>query len=370
MAKHESSANLQWLDVRDERLDWLNVADWEPRDGGLQPVRVAKVWRDQWPPRTARRGMSAAGVAVRFRTDSKKLVFRVTFVDAPDAPATPAVGWERSRPSFFSLYRDATYLASIPALTVFTQQDVTIYDDGALSGEAEIQVLFPFYYRNAEVIVHAIGIEPGAKLLRAAPDHRPRVLFHGDSITHGHGVTSPRETYPCQVAEKIGCVPLNFGFGGTAWADNIVAQTIAARTDWDILTIMLGANSLAGADSAGKPETAAQYAAKYDAYLATIRATTPKKPILCITPILNRLDLKRSGNENGETPQAYRDGITRVVRERQRTDVNLYFLDGLTLVNDSLFLLVTDNVHPNDAGMHRIAEGVGAALEPILARLG
>ena len=59
-----------------------------------------------------------------------------------------------------------------------------------------------------------------------------------------------------------------------------------------------------------------------------------------------------------------------VVRERQRSDANLYFLDGLTLVNDSLFLLVTDNVHPNDAGMHRIAEGVAAALEPILARLG
>ncbi len=35
-------------------------------------------------------------------------------------------------------------------------------------------------------------------------------------------------------------------------------------------------------------------------------------------------------------------------------------LDGLTMVNDSLFLLVTDNVHPNDAGMHRIAKGVAA----------
>jgi len=370
MAEHESSANLQWLNVRDERLDWLNVADWEPRDGGLQPVRVAKVWRDQWPARTARRAMSAAGVTVRLRTDSKKLVFRVTFVDVPDAPAPPAVAWERARPSFFSLYRDANYVASVPALTVFTQQDVTIYNDDTLSGEAEIQVLFPFYYRNAEVIVHAIGIEPDAKLRRAAPDNRPRVLFHGDSITHGHGVTSPRETYPSQVAEKIGCVPLNFGFGGTAWADDIVAQTIAARSDWDILTIMLGANSLAGADSTGKPETAAQYASKYDAYLATIRTAAPKKPILCITPILNRLDLKRGGNETGEKPKVYRDGITRVVRERQRSDANLYLLDGLAMVNDPLFLLVTDTVHPNDAGMHRIAEGVAAALKPILASLG
>jgi lysophospholipase L1-like esterase len=359
---------LQWLDVRDERFDWLNVADWEPRGGGLQPVRVPKVWRDKWPPRTAWRAMSAAGVTVRFCTDSKKLLFRVTFIDSGDSPATPAVAWERSRPSFFSLYRNAKYVAGIPAPTVFTQQDIVIYNDGELFGEAEIKVLFPFYYRNAELIMHAIGIDSGAKLLRAAPDNCPRVLFHGDSITHGHGVTSPRETYVFQVAEKLGCVAINYGFGGTAWADNIVAQTIAARQDWDVLTIMLGANSLAGTDSAGKPETAAQYTDKYDTFLATIRAAAPSKPILCITPILNRLDLT-GGNQNGEMPQAYRDAITRVVRQRQKTDRNLHFLDGLSMVDDPLYLLVTDTVHPNDLGMHRIAEGVAAALQPLLANL-
>lgn len=369
MMPAETRTAEQWLGIRDERFDWLNVADWEPRDGGLQPVRVPKFWRDQWPARTAWRGMSAAGVTVRFRTDSKKLLFRVTFIDSGDSPATPAVAWERSRPSFFSLYRDSKYVTSVPALTVFTQQDITIYDDDALAGEAEIKVLFPFYYRNAELIMHAIGIDRGAQLLRAEPDRRPRVLFHGDSITHGHGVTSPRETYVSQVADKVGCVPLNYGFGGTAWADNIVAQTIAARDDWDILTIMLGANSLAGTDSAGKPETAAQYAEKYDAYLTTIRASVPTKPILCITPILNRLDLKRGGNRNGELPSAYRDGIAGVVRRRQRADANLFLLDGLSLVDDPLCLLVTDTVHPNDLGMHRIAEGVAAALKPILERL-
>ncbi len=367
--KPMTTTTLPWLDPLDERFDWLNVADWEPREGGLQPVRVAKIWRDRWPARTARRGMSAAGVAVRFRTNSKNLVFRVTFVDSPDAPDNPAVGWERSRPSFFSLYRDGNYVTSIPGQTIFTTQEVVLYEDHAPVGPAEIQVLFPFYYRNAEVIVHGIGIDSDAILERPAPDRRTRVLFHGDSITHGHGVTSPRETYVWQAAQKLGCVPLNYGFGGSAWADNVVAQAIASRNDWDVLTIMIGTNSLVGIDAAGQSETAAQYAAKYDAYLATIRATAPTKPILCMTPILNRADLTRIPNRNGERPKVYREGIMRVVRERQRQDPNLYFLDGLTLINDSLFLLVTDNVHPNDAGMHRIAEGVASALAPILAGL-
>ena len=129
-------------------------------------------------------------------------------------------------------------------------------------------------------------------------------------------------------------------------------------------------NSLIGVDSAGQPETAAQYAAKYDAYLTTIRAAVPSKPILCISPILNRADLKSGGNQNGERPDLYRDGIATIVRRRQESDSNLYFLDGLTLIGDPLFLLVTDNVHPNDAGMHRISQGVAEALKPILASVG
>jgi lysophospholipase L1-like esterase len=365
---NEHDATFQWLDPRDERFDWLNLADWEAQGNGFQPVRVAKAWRDKWPVKTARRGKSAAGIALRFRSDSKHLVLRVTFLSVPDEAATPAVAWERARPSFFSFYRGGKYITSMAALNHFEQQDVTIFDD-APAGESEVRLLLPFYYRNAELIVHGIGIDAGAKLLPAMPDRRPRVLFHGDSITHGHGVTSPRETYPAQVSDMLDCVGLNFGFGGSAWGDNSIAQTIASRTDWDLLTIMIGCNSLAGGDADGKPEPVARYLEKYDAYLAAIRAAHPSKPILCITPILNRADLKVGGNINGERPELYRDGMTRIVRQRQKSDPNLYFLDGLSMINDPLFLLVSDNVHPNDAGMHRIAEGVAAALKPLLAKL-
>ena len=362
--------SLKWLDPRDERFDWLNVADWEARGDGWQPVRVPKVWRDKWPAKTARRSMSAAGMAMRCRTNSQQLVLSVTFVDSPDTPpATPAASWERSRPNFFALYRDGKYMVSVAGLTHFERQDVTIFNDKEISTETEIQVLLPFYYRNAEVILHGVGIDASAQLLRPAPDHRTRVLFHGDSITQGHGVTSPRETYVQQVADKLDCVGINYGFGGTAWADNIVAQTIAARSDWDVLVIMLGTNSFAGTDAQGKAETAAEYAAKYDAFLATIRAAAPKKPILCIMPILNRADLDPGGNQNGERPELYRDGIMQVVKQRQADDANLRLADGLAMVNDSLFLLATDRVHPNDTGMNRIAEAVATALKPLLAAL-
>jgi hypothetical protein len=109
-AQSGALADLQWVHVNDERLQWLNMADWEPRGDGLQPVRVPKVWRDKWPARTASRAQSAAGVTARFRTDSKKLVLRVTFVDVVDTPGTPEATWERSRPSYFDLYEAVSTL--------------------------------------------------------------------------------------------------------------------------------------------------------------------------------------------------------------------------------------------------------------------
>ena len=78
---------MQWFEPRDERFDWLNVADWEPNGDGVQPVRVTKAWRDRWPKKTARRGKSSAGMALRFRTDSQKVGFCVSFVDVLDSGA-------------------------------------------------------------------------------------------------------------------------------------------------------------------------------------------------------------------------------------------------------------------------------------------
>jgi lysophospholipase L1-like esterase len=196
------------------------------------------------------------------------------------------------------------------------------------------------------------------------------VLFHGDSITHGHGVFRPRETFVWRSCEIAGCVPLNLGFGGSAWTDLIVAQFIASRSDWDVLVLALGNNSFGGADGAGKVETVAQYAEKYDAFLTTIREKAPTKPILVITPILAGGDLGPRKNRNGEIPQDYRNAIQRVVKQRQSRDRHLHFLDGLQLVNDQIYLLPTDVVHPNVAGELRMADGIAASLKPILPKKG
>ena len=48
---------------------------------------------------------------------------------------------------------------------------------------------------------------------------------------------------------------------------------------------------------------------------------------------------------------------------------NLYFLDGLSLINDPLYLMVIDQVHPNEGGSLKMAEGIAAVLKPIFKDL-
>ncbi len=280
------------------------------------------------------------------------------------------MAWERARPPYFDVYRGSAFVGSVPGAIKPDRQDVVLYDrKGAAAGESEFTVLLPFYYRNAEIIVNALGFDPNATVGAASPDRRPRVLFHGDSITHGHGVFTPRETYVWQACERVGCVPLNLGFGGAGRAEQVVGDYIASRNDFDAVVLAIGVNSFGG-NYEDKPETAAQYAERYKAFIGTIRSTGPTKPIVAMTPIYTRADFSGEKNRNGELPRDYRAAMQRVVTQLQATDRQLHFVDGMQAFGDPLYLLPTDILHPNVAGMLKIADTLVPTLRTALAKVG
>ena len=323
-----------------------NVAEFERSRRGLALLRVPQVWRERFPEATGFRATQAAGVEIRFRSNTRHVEIELTAINHINYRAVMAL---------YHGYR-AVGLASLPQQ--FSGRVVLFDQEEAIDAEVEgdWRILLPY---GARSVVKALYLSDGAELQAAAP--RPvRWLAHGDSITQGARALSPGMTYVCRVADLLGWEALNLGFGGSAWGDAPVAQYIASREDWDVLSLAIGTNTYAAST-----ESAADYADTYDRFLEIVRKLRPDKPILCITPVWRSQDLEGgTPNQCGSTPQDYRDAIGEVVSRRQAADANLHLLDGLSLIGNSRGL-VLDRVHPDDHGMQMMAEGMAPALRRI-----
>ena len=354
----EISPELIWVPPDDTRLQWLNVAGWEQEGEAFRPARVPRDWRDRFPERTAQTAMAPAGVVLRVATDARKVALRISV----DPPRPRPAGAPTRPPSVtataFDVYRNNEFLLSADTSGEPGTQEITLYENPP-NGSGEIAVLFP---AGLSFVVQSVGFSSDAQFAPPNRPAQPRVLFHGDSITQGTGATHSRNTYAWVTCEKIGCEPINLGFGGSAWGDQPVAEYIASRNDWNALVVAYGTNTYRRAHE--DPE---QFAQTYNTFLATVRAEHPDAPILCVTPLWRIQDTTNEKNEGGYTQQQYREAVTQVVSRRQSSDSNLHLLEGKDLVPENLF--TADQVHPNNEGAAQMAEAIANALRPLLGPL-
>jgi lysophospholipase L1-like esterase len=320
-----------------------NADEIVPSRRGLALYRVPRDWRERFPPQAAARAMQAAGVELRFCADTRYLALDLFTENTFGYPPALAVYLGRRNVAWAML---PLKQGRAKAVLLNWQQPIP----GA--GEETWRIVLPY---GATVAVKALYLSDGAELLPVAG--RPvRWLAHGDSITQGAHALHPGLTYTHLVADQLGWDALNLGFGGSAWGDAVVAEYIASRQDWDILSIAIGTNTY-GAERASADE----FAACYDRFLAIIRQAHPTRPILCITPIWRKEEAQQTPNRFGDTLDAYRQAIRRVVAARQPGDPRLQLLDGLELIG-SAEGLTADRIHPDAHGMVAMAEGVAVAL--------
>lgn len=331
----------------DSSLVYHNVAEFEETPEGLLLHRVPAAWRQRFPEATAFRATQAGGVELRFCSDTRYI--------ALDLHAENHVGYTAA----IALYHGYRNVGLFSLTTPIHDGRVVLLDreetfEGVL--DAPWRMLLPYGARTALRSLY-LSNDIGFKPVAARP---VRWLAHGDSITHGAHALCPGMTYVNQVADALGWDAINLGFGGSAWADAPVAEYIASRQDWDILSLAIGTNSVGGHDAA------ADYRAKYDRFLSIIRQAHPTKPILCLTPFWRRADgPPPQRNPYGDIPQDYRDAITAVVTGRMAEDANLRLLDGLTLIGDGRGLTI-DLLHPDPHGMATIARGIAPVLQEMM----
>jgi lysophospholipase L1-like esterase len=235
-------------------------------------------------------------------------------------------------------------------------QTFTLRPRGPLPETEVVRLVFPTHCEleilkvrvNADARLEA-GFEPYD--YRRLPDALgKRWLVHGDSITQGANVSVPTMTWVDLTARKLGLKAVNLGIGGHGKAEPALAADIAARTDFDILSLHVGTNALW---DKGYPE-------RLEAFLKTILAAHPARPVILASPILRF-------EKPGLPPAALatcRQAMADVAGRLAQDHPNLVFLPGEELIHHPASL-TADLIHIDDHGAIEYAEN----LAPVLARL-
>ncbi|WP_020106356.1 SGNH/GDSL hydrolase family protein [Nocardia sp. 348MFTsu5.1] len=241
-------------------------------------------------------------------------------------------------------------------------------------------------------VIELISLHSDAPLDALTSRENPVWLHHGSSISQGSNAVYPTDIWPA-VAARAGTVDLiNLGFGGSALLDPFTARTLR-DTPADLISLKLGIN-IVNTDVM----RLRAFVPAVHGFLDTIREKHADTPLLVVSPIYCPIHENTPGPASFDvdalakglvhfvatgrpdevaqgklTLGVIRDELERLVRQRQQTDPNLWYLDGRALYGetDSQKHPLPDNLHPDSFIHSLIAErfnalafGAGAPLDP------
>ena len=166
------------------------------------------------------------------------------------------------------------------------------------------------------------------------------ILCFGDSLVEGVGASSESTTYPAQLEQRLGRQVVSCGVSGRTAAEG--AQALAEQPDLQgaLAIVTLGGNDLLRRTPLGETRAALE---------EVFRTLQARGCVVAYTEVL--------GVVPGERARMHRQ-LCRRLGVILIPDV----LDGIVRHDD----LLSDSVHPNDAGYALLAERVAAALRPYL----
>lgn len=208
---------------------------------------------------------------------------------------------------------------------------------------------------EAQLYYH--GISKGVIRLPSMSDS-PAVtlLAYGTSITQGFLISGPQLTYPFQTARQLGMDLINLGSAGSAFCENVFADYIADRNDWDVAVLSISVNMYLYFDVIAFTE-------RVDYMIKTIALKNPEKSVFCITLFPFFDDVGIYNELSPRNPEAYRQALKSVVSDCGLP--NVYLLEGANLLTD-FSLLATDLIHPSDLGMVQIAKNLSSFIAKTL----
>ena len=290
----------------------------------------------------------AAGVRLRFGTDSSTIAIRAEYGDRIEPTCMSVCGIygfdlykcdDSGEETFVHTFRpsvdfDRQILANDPYRT--KDNDLTYYT-----------LNFPLF---SEVKKLYIGIDTNSVLKRGIKyKNSLPVVFYGSSITHGAAASRSGNTYESFISQKYNINYTNLGFAGAAKAEETMANYLASLkmsvfvSDYD--------------HNAKTPEYLED--THYNLY-KIIRQKNPDIPYVMISA--------PNFIHNPELLAKRRDIIkASYARAVANGDKNVYFIDGETLLKGEFEESCTiEGCHPNDIGFLRMSRIIGDILNEIM----
>lgn len=317
------------------------------RGSALQPLRYPAPEAGFYDGFTRWVATCTAGVRLRFRSDTRALKLAGTqrliamptsderrglydlYVDGQLHARTAAVGGAAMDPQTFAMIGDEAF---------------SIRFDDLPAGEKLLELWLP---QAGGVTISGLELGDGASLARA-PDDRPRILFHGSSITHCMEAEGASAGWPAVATRLAGVSHQNLGWGGSCLLSGLAARIVRdARAD--AIVLKLGIN--VWSEGMLKARTFQDSA---HAMISIIREKHPATPIAVISPIFSP---GREDAGDGVTLRQMRTILEEVVAARQAAgDRNIRYLSGLELFGEADAALLPDNLHPNTEGYRLMGE--------------
>lgn len=303
---------------------------------------------------------NCAGLQLRFKTNSTRILIDVTLRDKHNMHHMPATGQ-----CGFDLYvfdenlndfvhhntatydiKQTKYRAELSQFHYFSKELV----------EREYILNFPLYQ---SVIDLKIGLDTESKTIPAHFKNDGKIIIYGTSITQGGCVSRPGLMYSNILSRWLDIEVVNQGYSGSAMLEPLMGEIIGRIPNQKLLVIDAEAN--AGCDFNYIMEK------NLEEFIMKYKINQPSIPILLVSRCLFSLDCYDL--ERVELRKHYKKFTLKLIEKLRKENHEIYFLDGDDFFNGfklNYTEFTVDGVHPTDFGNYLIAKAHYDIISKIL----
>lgn len=221
-----------------DRIDFHNVSDLIPVEGGYRLSRLPLSLLPHLNERAREMSYLTSGVELRFKMISNEVTLLLKNIEAEEAAVLAFYWGEFAGPWYRSTAKiqgDVTHLI-LTRLAPTAEIETHAQRYGHRFSPEVVRLLLPY---TRVIYCGIIGeIEP------PQPDEVPSATYlaAGSSITHGSlGLIAPYY-YPARIAHLLHMNAINWGLAGSFFLEPAVAEAIIARSDWTVASIEMLTN--------------------------------------------------------------------------------------------------------------------------------